>query len=91
MIASQTEAKSARIKLDDVFSVIDKKLHWVKLYKVQKSRKNHGNDATEEKNANYKDLGGNVTAKTIYRRLKTTKKQHDLTNFPDLKILNDHF
>ena len=46
---------------------------------------------SEKKNANFKKLGTNPTAKTIYKTLKSIKKQQDGTNLPDLIVLNNHF
>ena len=45
---------------------------------------------SEKKKANYKKLGVNPTAKTIYKTLKLTKN-NNVTYCPDLNDLNNHF
>ena len=46
---------------------------------------------SEKKIANFKKLGTDPTAKTIYKTLKSIKKQQDGTNLSGLNILNNHF
>ena len=45
----------------------------------------------KKKNANYEGLGGCVTAKTIYRRLKTTKKATGSNELSRLESPEWHF
>ena len=46
---------------------------------------------SEKQNANFKKSGTNPAAKTIYKSLKSVKKEQDGTNLTNLNVLNNHF
>ena len=96
-----------RIKSDDcitnkVKNAINKRNQLFQLWVKQPTELNRINYKTsrnrvtrmirsEKKKANYKKLGVNPTAKTIYKTIKTTQKQQDVMNFPNLNVLNNYF